>query len=196
MTFELEQELKVLLSKEQFDSLLNHWQLDPSKPSLKQHNTYYDTHDQKLKASDAALRLRNFSNSSVWTIKHRQNAFQSFEYHQANPSPLSPPNILSADSIQEASLLNFLNTQNIALHDLKQTYDIQTDRWLIATDLGEFALDVSQYGEITDYELEFETHQLAAAQVAFKEFLASFGIKMQQAETKLSRAAQYFKTSL
>ena len=39
MTFELEQELKVLLNKKQFDDLLSSWQLDPLRPSEKQHNT-------------------------------------------------------------------------------------------------------------------------------------------------------------
>lgn len=195
MTFELEQELKVLLTKEQFDQLLHHWQLDSTQPSLKQHNTYYDTSKQTLKASDAALRLRNFADSSVWTIKHRQNAFQSLEYHQVNPTPLVPPSTLSEALVHEASLLDFLTQQAIELKDLKQTYDIQTNRWLIAADFGEFALDASQFGEMVDYELELETDQLAQAQVAFKAFLDSFGIKMQQAETKLSRAAKYFNAS-
>lgn len=195
MTVELEQELKVLLTKEQFDALLHHWKLDSSQPNLRQHNTYYDTNDQLLKHCDAALRLRNFADSSVWTIKHRQNAFQSLEYHQPNPRPLSPPSNLSSDFIQEVGLLNFLKEQAIELNELKQTYDIQTQRWLITAEFGEFALDASQFGDQFDYELELETDRLVPAQIAFKSFLDSFGIKLLQAETKLSRAANYFKTN-
>lgn len=191
MTFELEQELKVLLSKQQFESLLEHWHLDKAQPSLKQHNTYYDTSEQTLKASDAALRLRNFADSSVWTIKHRQNIYQSLEYHQTNPTPLAPPSQLSNAAIQKAALLNFLAEQAITLPELKQTYDIQTERWLIAADFGEFALDRSQFGEQVDYELELETDQLETAQVAFTSFINAFGIEMKQADTKLSRAVQY-----
>lgn len=196
MTFELEQELKVLLTQQQFETLLQHWQLDSTQPSLRQHNTYYDTHDQLLKAADAALRLRNFPESSVWTIKHRQNAFQSLEYHQYNSVPLSPPSTLSNKVVQEMSLLDFLTKHGIDINQLKKTYDIQTQRWLIATDFGEFALDVSQYGNKFDYELELETEQLDTAMIAFKSFLDSFGIDMRQADTKLSRAVHFFETSL
>lgn len=191
MTFELEQELKVMLNKKQFDELLTFWHLDRLQPSVKQHNTYYDSPDEKLKATNAALRLRNFEHSSVWTIKHRQNNFQSHEYHQENSQPISPPVTLSQHSIHETTLLTFLFEHAIDLNELNQTYDIQTQRWLVNAEFGEFALDLSHYGDIVDYELELETEQLENAQIAFKSFLANFKIEMNQADTKLSRAASY-----
>ena len=191
MTFELEQELKVLLNKKQFDDLLSFWQLDPLQPSVKQHNTYYDSSDQKLKSFNAALRLRNFEHSSVWTIKHKQNKFQSHEYHQENSHPLLPPVTLSQQFIHETRLITFLSEQAIELNELKQSYDIQTQRWLVTAEFGEFALDLSHYGDKVDYELELETVQLETAQIAFKSFLANWGIEMKQADTKLSRAASY-----
>ena len=195
MAFELEQELKVLLTEDQFKQLLLHWQLDNQQPNIKQHNTYYDTTDSALKEIDAALRLRNFKTSSVWTIKHRQNEFQSHEYHQTNPTTLIPKHNIEVGAIYDEQLLRFLSQNAIKIEDLKQTYDIKTSRWLIPVSFGEFALDHSVYSNSEDYELELETTQLIEATTEFKHFIEQFGIQMKQAETKLSRASKYYKLS-
>ena len=51
----IERELKILISKEQFQKILNSYEF--KKPII-QTNTYYDTNDQKIKHMNGALRIR------------------------------------------------------------------------------------------------------------------------------------------
>lgn len=191
MSHNIETELKVLLSKEQFESLASHFNLPP-EPSIVQRNTYYDTADLNLKLADTALRLRNFATSSEWTIKQRQDAFRSLELNQINAQPVLPvPTEITSSHIHSQDLLNFLSSHQIELPALNQTHDILTERWNMMTEVGEYALDRSHYLDTTDYELEFETEQLELAQQTFKALLKQLDISYRPAPTKISRAVHY-----
>lgn len=191
MSHVIETELKVLLSKEHFKKLTEHFHLS-TQPTIVQRNTYYDTADSKLKLADSALRLRNFPLASEWTIKHRQDAFRSLEITQTNPKPINPsPATINASNINSPGLLEFLDHHAIDLASLHKTYDILTERWNIATEVGEYALDKSYFLGVTDYEIEFETDQLELAQIAFKSLLQQLNIPYRPANTKISRAVQY-----
>src|SRR5699024_3741551 len=134
----IETELKVLLSKEHLEKLTEYFHLS-TQPTIIQRNTYYDTSDFKHKLVNSALRLPNFSFASEWTIKHRKDAFRSLEITQTNPVPIEPsPATLDASNINSPEILAFLNERNIDLTSLHKTYDILTERWNIATELGEY----------------------------------------------------------
>lgn len=191
MSHNIETELKVLLSKEEFERLAHHFNLS-SEPTIIQRNTYYDTNDLSLKLANTALRLRNFAASSEWTIKQRQDAFRSLELNQTNALPILPvPSEITKTDIHSQDLLSFLSSHQIDLTALKQTYDIMTERWNVVSEVGEYALDRSHFLDTTDYELEFETEDLELAQQTFKKLLEQLNISYQPAPTKISRAVQY-----
>ncbi len=62
----LETEYKLLVTKEQFDSLSA---LYPDKTFIPQYNTYYDTKDMQLRQLKCAMRIREKENKFLFTLK-------------------------------------------------------------------------------------------------------------------------------
>lgn len=192
MAYSLETELKTLLSHHDFLKLFDHFQLLEGQQII-QTNTYYDTPCQVLKSHRAALRLRNFTTQSEWTLKIVRNQFTSLELTQSNPAPiLPPPPYLSLSDLTDPLILEELQRllprgQSSLVH---QT-GFKTHRWIIHRPEGEYALDFCQYGQHHDYELELEVNHLQEGQVAFHQLLQDLNIPFLPADKKIARAFQY-----
>ena len=75
----IERELKILITKEQFEELLNSY--DFNKPII-QVNTYYDTNDRKIKNNKGALRIRKIDDKNIFTLKIRKDEITHLEYEK------------------------------------------------------------------------------------------------------------------
>lgn len=61
-----ERELKIMLTQDQFESLLNSYDFPIT---IRQTNTYYDTVDHRVKKMNGALRLRKIEDRTIFTLK-------------------------------------------------------------------------------------------------------------------------------
>lgn len=181
----IELELKAMLTKTEFAQLLRHFGKADTNPIVQQ-NTYYDTVTQTLKHNRAALRLRNFDTTSEWTIKQAHSEVASLELNQSQS--FSYTEIPQIPDIQSSELLTFLRALNLSLHELHPTLTLQTERWVIPVEHGEFCLDRTTYFGITDYEIELETTQLNWAHSTFQTLLEQHHIPYRPADKKIARA--------
>lgn len=190
MNQSVEIELKAMLTKDEFERLLRYFEQENTCPIV-QRNTYYDTPNQILKMHRVALRLRNFADRSEWTIKQAQSDVASLELNQMQH--FAYQTVPDVPDIREQTLIDFLQKHQIELNQLRPTLTLQTERWIIQCDCGEFCLDRTTYFNITDYEIELETTQLEQAQAAFQTLLAQHQIPYRHADKKIARA---FKSQL
>ena len=194
MSYTIEQELKALLTQDEFSRLLDHFQLSQGQ-ALIQTNTYYDSPDQVLKKAKAALRLRNFSNRSEWTLKIQQGDHRSLELTQEQAYPQLPaPTSLTQEDLTDKEIL--YQVEALVGQDtfhFEAFLTLKTQRWQVVTPEGEYALDISHYGPFCDYELELECQDLREGQAAFSHLLAQYDIPFRPADKKISRALSALK---
>ena len=193
MVKSIEREFKTLLTLQQFEDLINHFELNDIAPLI-QSNTYYDTNQQDLLADNAALRLRNFPDYSEWTIKQKIDEIQSIELTQVMCSPLNPPLNLEYTLFDSPDIQTFISDHEIQWDQLHITYQMTTHRWSFPYRGGELCIDRTDFGDQIDYELEFEVNHITD-ETAWFDLLDNFGIDYVLAEKKIARAAAYQRKS-
>ncbi|MBD3949232.1 CYTH domain-containing protein [Tuanshanicoccus lijuaniae] len=191
MSYSIEQEIKSLLTQEEFYHVLDYFDLGATDYQS-QHNTYFDSDNQVLKHHQAALRLRNFQTTSEWTYKQKQDTHRSLEltYTQSYPQLPVPESILVqqvADDVIRDQLEQLMPLNTV----LTAYLSIKTHRWTVKTPYGEYAIDQTFYGNTSDYEIELETDDLPTAMAAFKELLATLSIPYRAADKKIARALKH-----
>ncbi|UUX34181.1 CYTH domain-containing protein [Fundicoccus culcitae] len=189
MSRSIEKEIKIMLSHENFQKLINHFQFNDINP-LKQTNTYYDTKDASLKQLQTALRLRVFKDSSEWTLKQTQANLTSLEITKMIASVQEAPTTLTPEFIG-LEICAFLEEMSIDINRLKPTYEMTTYRWNQPVEYGLFAIDQTTYFDQTDYELELETDNLENGQKQIKILLNKLDIPYVAAAKKIARVSQY-----
>ncbi|XJS11346.1 CYTH domain-containing protein [Aerococcaceae bacterium WGS1372] len=192
MVSSIEREFKTLLTKEQYQQLINYFQLNAEKAII-QTNHYYDTDDSQFKSIKSALRLRIFQDqTSEWTIKQQLNEIDSLELTQHNPEPLSTiPIYITPTLIHAKEMQDFINKQNIHWLSIQPTQSFKTTRYYIESDEGLYALDATDFSHHSDFELELESDDIERGFTQFSALLERFNISYQQSETKLARAFAY-----
>ncbi|MCO4782145.1 MAG: CYTH domain-containing protein [Candidatus Cloacimonetes bacterium] len=150
-----EQELKIILSKNEYTSLINDLSLD-SHPKIKvQENHYFDTKDHKFLKSKEMLRVRKTNVETVVTIKRNAKIIDGyFECEELEKS-------FAKCSWEKSNLIDFI-------FDRDQSFFIDKDLIYLGClknirtifDWRGFKLEVDQSkfsNEMIDYELECET---------------------------------------
>lgn len=195
MSYSIEQEIKAMLTANEFTKLLSHYELAFDQYQT-QHNNYYDSADQKLKKAQAALRLRNFNTRSEWTFKQKQDQHRSLELSETNSYPVLPvPQTITLDQLHDPVIKDQLRYLFKDDDTLELFLQIKTDRYLYHNEYGEWAIDRTYYGDTVDYEIELETHDLEPAKVAFDNLLTALAIDFRPADKKIARALHYLKQS-
>lgn len=192
MVSSIEREFKTLLTPDQYEHLLDYFQLN-SDQAITQTNHYYDTVNSQFKSINAALRLRVFQDqTSEWTIKQQLNEIDSLELTQINQETIhSVPTQLTHEMINTQEIQDFIQRHAIRWDSLQLTQSFKTIRHYIQSDKGLYALDRTEFKDATDYELELETEDLDQGLAQFNALLEQFQIPYQQANTKLARAFNY-----
>lgn len=195
MSYSIEQEIKAMLTANEFTKLLSHFELAFDQYQTQQNN-YYDSADQKLKKAQAALRLRNFNTHSEWTFKQKQDQHRSLELTENHSYPILPvPQTITLDQLHDPVIKDQLRYLFKDDDTLELFLQIKTDRYLYHNEYGEWAIDRTYYGDTIDYEIELETHDLEPAKVAFENLLTSLAIDFRPADKKIARALHYLKQS-
>ncbi|MGE6491802.1 CYTH domain-containing protein [Exiguobacterium sp. NPDC077395] len=182
MTQEVEIEFKSMLTKDEYEKLIQAYKLEDRVRW--QANDYFDTPTFQLKKQGAALRIREKKHGQVLTLK-QPNEVGLLETHAAiteeEAEDLFKYGIIHDDQMKQALAPFQLNA---ALEHLGR---LETNRAEHQTEDGLLVLDESHYLETTDYEIEFEVTNVEAGKRAFERLLAEHGLPYRPAKNKIVR---------
>ena len=188
MSEQLEIEYKNLLSKEEYETLLEQFQISNIQIN-RQINHYFDTATFSLKDQHTALRVREKSNNFEMTIKQPASiglleTNQKLEKKEAQ-------RFLQGGSIPEGVVKNKLSTLAISVEDILYFGTLITDRVEIEYKGGILVFDHSHYLNMEDYEIEYEVIDPIMGEKIFTQLLASFHIPIRKTENKVHRFYQH-----
>ncbi|MDA5560203.1 CYTH domain-containing protein [Exiguobacterium sp. MMG028] len=182
MTQEVEIEFKSMLTKDEYEKLIQAYKLEDQVRW--QANDYFDTPTFQLKKQGAALRIREKKHGQVLTLK-QPNEVGLLETHasitEEEAEDLFKYGIIHDDQMKQALAPFQLNA---ALEHLGR---LETNRAEHQTEDGLLVLDESHYLETTDYEIEFEVTNEEAGKRAFERLLAEHGLPYRPAKNKIVR---------
>ncbi|MFS0874363.1 CYTH domain-containing protein [Solibacillus isronensis] len=185
MTQQIEIEFKNMLTKSQYEQLLETFSIK-SEQIIRQVNHYFDTKEKHLKQIHSALRIRVVEDSIEFTLKEKASKHQHLETtdyltrEEAN-------RMLAGEGLPAYSVNERLTLFNIPVGELHCYGTLTTDRVEIPYKGGLLVFDHSFYLHCDDYEVEYETHDEAVGKEIFSEFLAHHEIEPQPAQKKIVR---------
>ena len=187
---EIEIEFKNLLTKDQYASLFEKYDLKNSEEIINK-NFYYDDADESFKKIGAALRIRYTNKKTEMTLKVKgetQNVEINVPLDEKYPKEPTVLPILPNEIIAE------LERMNVKIKTPMLIQKIETLRYEIALEEGLLVLDETTFiNDIVDYELEFETKDYETGIVAFEKLLEKNNIDKNPAKPKIARAVEYSK---
>lgn len=186
---EIEKEFKNLLTKEQYDSLVEDYK-DVFTKDVTQTNSYYD-YNGLLQEHKMALRIRIVEGKETGeiTLKIPQSSLEVLEFTEVLPVDLLnqfnndkqftlPPSIQKALEKEGILLQTVMQTALLTTHRLEGA--LSENEWLV--------LDESHYNGKVDFEMEMEVRSLKLGEPVFLGILAKYNIERRQAESKIKRA--------
>lgn len=183
MTQEIEIEFKNLLTKAEFDTLLEIFPF-PKKP-FKQINHYFETEDLELKKHSSALRIREKNGEFTLTLKEPfGDALLETHDKLTQEEALS---WLSGKPIAKANTGKQLKQLGIAFRDLKYFGDLTTERREYKNKDILYVLDYSKYNDQDDYEFELEAESRSEGEKIFKWVLETNHIPLRRTPNKIER---------
>lgn len=192
MAINKEVEAKALLSKEEYQKVVNYFSLTKDKRH-KQTNYYFDTEDMLFQSNRIAFRVRHLQKDDTYemTAKLRQKDGSSIELNK-NISYKDFVILLALGIMPDCDVKEKLNL----LLKGKKLYHIATlttFRYEFKYDDGLLAIDENHYANTLDYELEFEGESMAKCMTAIKNLLNNIGIDYKV--NKMGKRARAFKAA-
>lgn len=195
----LEIEFKNMLTREEYQKLCQHFQLDKDQTWI-QENYYFDTDDLALKKKGSAFRIRIRQDQAEITLKSPKGqdlleSNQDLDLGKAEEIIRQQSFPLS----QSREWQDKFQSLGIDAESLNLLTGFKTRRFEKETKDGLIVLDHTLFGDSgdsEDFELEFEVAQRQAGQVAFQELLAKHQIPVRPADNKIGRALSYTENKL
>lgn len=183
MTQEIEIEYKNLLTKKEFNYLLD--SLPFPDESLKQTNFYFETKDFSLKENGSALRIREKDGHYRLTLKepHPEGLLETHDTLTTNEAM----DWLDGSNIAKEHTTKQLNKMNISPQDLIYYGSLITHRREINYRQVLLVLDYSIFNGKTDYELELEAPNETIGLETFNTILTANQIPKRKAANKIQR---------
>ncbi len=191
MTHEIEIEFKQLLTKEQFEQIKNDLPFSPE--AITQTNYYFETKDEALIRNKCALRIRKKNESYTATLKepHPEGILETHDSLSEEEA-----NTWINDHITfTTNVGKRLDAHHIPLETIKYIGALTTERYTYTKNKLLYVLDMSRYGNVTDYELEIEAQNYADGEAAHKQMIDTFHLPNLQPITKIERFLQSIKHS-
>lgn len=145
MNKKIEKEYKILVTKEQFDSLMC---LYDDYEVIDQLNVYYDTCDGRMKELRGGMRIRSIGNRYIFTIK-----FKHPEGHLELEKEVSSDCI--EDIMSDCEIQSWFHEYGLNF-PLVEIGRLRTIRHLHRSEVAELCFDVNEYNGMIDYEIEYE----------------------------------------
>lgn len=173
----IEDELKMLLSYEQFCSMVNYYQPDSF---VRQCNTYYASKD----SNSYFFRIREKQDKRLFTLKSYIDG-KLYEYEKE----------LTCDLYEDEDVIRVLKEFNVP-EDCHSIGRLVTYRSVIYTGLAELCFDINVYNGIIDYEIEYEVQKEHDSKKAFSDILKAAGIDfVENPVSKYKRFCQSMNSS-
>ena len=185
MTQHIEIEFKNVLTKQQYEQLLDAFSIQANQIH-RQVNHYFDTPQQHLKNVSSALRIRELEQTIECTLKEKASKHQHLEttdmISREEADAMLAGAIITAPSVKER-LAQF----DVPLDKLQRYGTLTTDRVEIPYEGGLLVFDHSFYLQCDDYEVEYETNDETFGKNVFSQFLVKYNIEPQPAQKKIVR---------
>lgn len=173
MSTNLEIEFKSVLSKEDYDKLIAHF--DKGK-IYSQNNYYIDDKDLNVVKKKCGLRIREKDKEFELTIKIPEHEGK-MEINQ-QISAISFSKFQNEHIFPEGEVKDYLaNELGIKIENLYILGNLITNRLDIKYKTALISIDESLYNNIADYELECEDKNMELARKHLSQFLAKYDIK-------------------
>ena len=185
MAQEIEIEFKNMLTKKQYDALLQYFHIQPGQINY-QVNHYFDTEQWHLKQLMSGLRIRQIGDYFECTIKEKTTDNAHLETTDILTQEQAEQ-YLNGARLQTPSVGKRLKALQIPVDQLKLFGSLATNRVEINYKGGILVLDHSTYMNQHDYEVEYEAVDETTGQIIFDEFLATHHIKKNLAPKKIAR---------
>lgn len=161
MPTNIEIEAKVLLNKEDYLKVIEHYK-DSIAEEYSQTNYYIDTKNLDLKKAGMGLRIRAKNHKYVMTLKtplsegllEKTEELTSEQYNLMKTSNAFPDN----------KIKTFITMLGFDVKDLIILASLKTERKDVKYESGIFSIDKNVYGTSIDYELEKEGNNLKVAE--------------------------------
>ncbi len=185
MSTNLEIEFKNMLDESEYHELLNYFSIHEEQ-IWTQKNVYFDTSSHDLKRQQAALRVRVKNNTYELTLKTKAEV-GLLETNQlitkADYKTLKHDHQLVKGPVYD-TLVNL----GVNVEALRVITDLTTKRAEVPYEDGLLVLDKSFYGEVIDFELEYEVKDYNEGLKIFNHLLNKHNIPTRPAENKIKRA--------
>ena len=190
----LEIEFKNLLTKSEYDTLLQTVFSDGNQKKIVQTNFYFDTKDHQLKNQHSALRIRRTHSFNELTLKVPSQGHLLETNLSLRDNVCSE--ILKAKQLKLSTIHADIEIDNISNDSVFYLFNqFETVRFEQIRGDHLLVLDQTTFQNGTiDYELEIESSDAEMGKVFFEEFLKSHSISIRPAKPKIARATKQTKS--
>lgn len=185
MAQQLEIEFKNLLTKHQYEQLLQKFQI-PKDAIQRQTNHYFDTPEHLLRNLKSGLRIRQIGSYFECTLKEKSSEHAHLETTDELTAEQAEK-MLQGKGFFAAEVAKRIALHNIPINELAVFGSLTTDRVEIPYKEGLLVFDHSYYLQCDDYEVEYETNDVKKGNIIFDEFLHQNGIEKQTTDKKIAR---------
>ena len=185
MAQQLEIEFKNLLTKQQYEQLLQTFQI-PKDTIKRQTNHYFDTPTNALRNIKSGLRIRQIGCYYECTLKEKSAEHAHLETTDELTAKQAEL-MLQGKGFFAVEVAKRLSFHNVPLNELALIGSLTTDRVEIPYKDGLLVFDHSYYLQSDDYEVEYETNDEKKGNIIFDEFLRQHNIKKQKTDKKIAR---------
>ncbi|WP_026905752.1 CYTH domain-containing protein [Paucisalibacillus globulus] len=186
MTQEIEIEFKNLLTKREYDILLE--RLPFPSVGKKQINYYFETPDFKLRKNGSALRIREKEGKYQLTLKepYKDGLLETHD----SLSKIEVTEWLQDKPVTKEATAKQLEKMDISVGELQYYGSLTTIRREFKDNGLIYVLDHSYYHDVEDYELEIEATDKDSGIKALKTTLDENGITRKETPNKIARFFQ------
>lgn len=192
MSQEIEIEFKNMLTKEEFETLIEHFQIEESQFHI-QHNHYFDTVDQQLRQLKSGLRIRQLENYNELTLKEPARGIALTETTDRLSDEQVQSILIEGTPIPALEVADRLHAFEVSLNELQRIGTLSTTRAEINYNGGLLVFDHSLYADQEDYELEYEVVDEEEGKTIFLALLNELAIPVRPAQKKLARFMKALK---
>ena len=187
----LEIEFKNLLTKSEYDTLLQTVFSDGNQKKIVQTNYYFDTKDHQLKNQHSALRIRRTHSFNELTLKVPSQGHLLETNLSLRDNVCSE--ILKAKQLKLSTIHADIEIDNISNDSVFYLFNqFETVRFEQTRGDHLLVLDQTTFQNgIVDYELEVESQSPETGLIFFNSFLEKHAIKKQKALPKIARAERF-----
>lgn len=161
MATNIEIEAKVLITEEGFKKVKELYE-DYANSAYIQTNYYIDTPNFDLRTNGVGLRIRQFENKYVMTLKTPLS--EGLLEKTENITKDQYRAMRDQGTFPDIKIKQFIIMLGFNIDELKILTSLKTERIDVAYDSGLFSMDKNEYQGKVDYELEKESNNLKGAE--------------------------------